>query len=419
LANMDQLQGWFTGEIAKYLVEHGRIPLGWDDELLAGAALPASEVVMSWHGQDGARVALQAIEQGHDVVMSPQESLYFDHYQSDLPDEWPGQPGAITLRQVYDTAVVPQGATNAQAAQVLGVQGQLWTELMPTFANDTHALFPRMAALSELAWSPADAHDWEDFLQRMPAELARYRALGIDYGDGAFAPAFALAATHGSLRVTLSNQTGFGDIRYTTDGSAPSMNSARYAAPLVFPSDSKVTLRAATFAADGFELAALRTKTIDAAATASRDGSQLETCSGQPPLRVAGNRTATGASPVYAIDAGNMCWLWKDAPLDGVARVNLTVGQVAWQFGDERAGAIVRHAASAAGEFEIRVDSCKGPLLTRLPLVRAAGAAHQTTLTADVPMQRDAGNRTLCIVATGDPTRGQWAIANVTLSRTN
>ena len=418
LANMDQLQGWFTGEIAKYLVEHGRTPLGWDDELLAGAALPASEVVMSWHGQDGARVALQAIGQGHDVVMSPQDSLYFDHYQSDLPDEWPGQPGAITLRQVYEALAVPQGATSAQAAHVLGVQGQLWTELMPAFANDTHALFPRMAALSELAWSPADAHDWGDFLQRVPAELARYRSLGIDYGDGAFAPAFALASTHDGMQVALSNQTGFGDIRYTTDGSAPGMDSARYVAPLVFPAGSKVMLRAATFAPDGFELAAPRAKTIDLAATASRSGSQLETCSGQPSLRVAGNRTATGTSPVYAIVPGDMCWLWRNAPLDGVTRIDLTVGQVAWQFGDERAGAIMRPAASAAGEFEIRVDSCKGPLLTMLPLERAAGAAQQTTVTADVPPRRDAG--TLCIVATGDPTQGQWAIANVSLSaRTN
>ena len=416
LANMDQLQGWFTGEIAKYLVAHGRTPLGWDDELLAGTTLPASEVVMSWHGQDGARVALQAIAQGHEVILSPQESLYFDHYQSGLPDEWSGQPGMITLRQVYDTAVVPQGATSAQAARVLGVQGQLWTELMPTFADDMHALFPRMAALSEIAWSPAVSRDWDDFLARMPAEFARYRALGIGYVDAAFAPTFAVVATHGALQATLSNQAGSGDIRYTTDGSAPNVDSDRYVAPLAFPANAKTMLRAATFAPDGFELSAPRAQAIDAAALSTRNGSQLETCSGQPPMRLASHLPASDARPVYAADVGDMCWLWNDAPLDGVGRVSLTVARLAWQFGDERAGATVRPTKSAAGEFEIHVDDCKGAVLATLPLTRAAVAGGHATLTTDVPAQRDAGTRTLCIVATGDPTQGQWAIADVSLS---
>jgi N-acetyl-beta-hexosaminidase len=90
-------------QIAEHLIEHGRTPVGWDDELVAGATLPKSQVVMSWHGDDNERVALTALQQGHDVVMTPQESLYFDHYQSALPDEWAGPPPPATLRQAYDT----------------------------------------------------------------------------------------------------------------------------------------------------------------------------------------------------------------------------------------------------------------------------------------------------------------------------
>src|SRR5215469_9016330 len=206
LANMDQLQGWFTTRVADHLVKHGRRPVGWDDELVVGAQLPASEVVMSWHGSDAEHVALEATAQGHDVVLTPEESLYFDHYQSDLSDEWPGQPPMTTLLQAYDTAVIPSGATDAEAKRVIGVQGCLWTEFMPSFVRDQHALFPRIAALSELGWSAASAHDWNGFLQRLPAELARYRALGIGYADTAFAPAFAVTAGQkGLLRVALSN----------------------------------------------------------------------------------------------------------------------------------------------------------------------------------------------------------------------
>jgi hexosaminidase len=418
LASMDQLQGWFTSQIADHLIQHGRTPVGWDDELLTGATLPASEMVMSWHDDEGERVALEAIRQGHAVALAPQGSLYFDHYQSDLPDEWPGQPPPVTLQQAYETAVVPDGATAAQTRRVIGVQACLWTELMPSFARDQHALFPRLAALSELGWSPARSHDWNGFLQRLTAELARYRSLGIGYADTAFAPAFDVTADRlGALRVALSDQTNFGYIRYTTDGSAPTSASTQYVHPLEFPVEEKVTLRAATFAPDGLELAAPRTQVLDASTLLSRDGNELSSCSNQPEMRVGGNRPARGPRPVYKMEIGNMCWLWPRAPLDRVKRVTLTVERVTWRFGDEASGAIVRPKASAAGELEIHADSCTGPLLATLPLAQAAHAQGQTRLTAQVSTPEPHGVRNVCIVATGDPRDGQWALARVAFSK--
>jgi len=417
LANMDQLQGWFTGRVADYLVKHGRTPVGWDDELVAGVRLPASEVVMSWHGNDEEHVALEATAQGHDVVLTPQESLYFDHYQSDLPDEWPGQPPMATLRDAYDTAVIPKGATAAQARHVIGVQGGLWTELMPSFANDQHAVFPRLAALSELGWSAPSTHDWGGFLQRLPAELARYRALGIGYADTTFAPAFDVsAAGKGMLRVALSNQANFGEIRYTTDGSAPTSTSMQYFSPLEFSERGKVTLRAATFGPGGFELAAPRMQVLDASTLLSRDGSELASCSSQPGMRVAGGLPAQGFRPVYKADIGNMCWLWRGAPLQGIQHVTLTVGRVAWRFGDEAKEAVVRPKTSAAGELEIHADSCTGPLLARLPLPSAVRRDGQDELNAAVSPSKLNDAHDLCVFATGDPRDGQWVLARVALS---
>jgi len=417
LANMDQLQGWFTGRIADRLIAHGRTPVGWDDELLAGAKLPAAEVVMSWHGDDNGRIALQALTQGHDLILAPQESLYVDHYQSGLPDEWPGQPPMVTLRQAYDTAVIPNGATPAEARRVIGVQTCLWTEYMPTFARDQHAIFPRIAALSELGWSPAGARDWNGFLQRLPAELARYRALGIGYSDTAFAPAFSVTAGHkGALRLAISSQTEFGDIRYTTDGAVPTPSSAQYVRPLALSAQRAAMVRAATFAPDGFELAAPRTQVLDASTLLTRDGSELASCSGQPGMRVGGIRPAHGPRPVYEIDAGNMCWQWPHAPLKKVGHVSLTVERITWRFGDEAKDAVVRPRNSAAGEFELRADSCKGPLIATVPLAPAAHAQGQTTLDAKVSTPKPGGVHDLCIVATGDPRDGQWALARVVFS---
>jgi hexosaminidase len=418
LASMDQLQGWFTGRIAAHLVEHGRTPVGWDDELVAGATVPPAEVVMSWHDDDGERVALEAIEQGHDVVLNPQGSLYFDHYQAELPDEAPGQPPVITLRQAYDASVIPHGASAAEARHVIGVQADLWTEFMPTFARDQHALFPRLAALSELGWSPASAHDWPGFLQRLTGELERYRALGIGYADSAFAPAFTVTRDrNGTLAAALANQADFGRIRYTTDGSAPTEASARYVRRLEFPARDEVTLRAATFAPDGFELAAPRTQVVDASTLLRRDGSRLASCTNQPEMRLAGHRPEHGPRPVYQMDVGNMCWLWQRAPLAGSKRISLTVGRVAWRFGDEAAGATVRAKASAAGEFEIHADSCTGPLLATLPLASAAAAEGQTRLDAPISPPTGKGVRNLCLFATGDPRDGPWTLAQVALAR--
>jgi len=418
LTNMDQLQGWFTGRVADYLVKHGRTPVAWDDQVATGVELPAAEVVMSWHGSDGEHVALEATAQGHDVVLTPEESLYFDHYQSDLPDEGPGPPPTATLRQAYGTAVIPNGATAAEAGHVIGVQGALWTEFMPSFAHVQHALFPRIAALSELGWSATSARDWNGFLQRLTAELARYRALGIGYADSAFAPAFDVTAgREGMVRVSLSNQVSFGEIRYTADGSAPTSASTQYVRPLEFPARGKVSLRAATFAPGGADLAAPRTQVLDAATLLSRDGSELASCSSQPGMRVDGNQPAQGPRPVYKVDAGNMCWLWRRAPLAGVERVIVTVGRVAWRFGDEAKGAVVRPMASAAGEFEIHTESCTGPLLATLPLASAVQKGGQNELNAAVssPKLNDPPN--LCIFATGDPRNGQWALARVAFTK--
>jgi hexosaminidase len=412
LANMEQLQGWFTTQVANYLQKHGRTAVGWD-EILHGK-VPASAVVMSWNAPSG---AVEALQQGHDVVMSSSPTLYLDHYQSDLHDEPPGRPDVESLKDVYDYNPVPNGATAAEAQHILGVQANLWAEYMPTFARVQHAVFPRIAALSEIAWSPASTHDWSGFLQRMPAELARYRALGIEYADSALAPAFALSqGTKEAIEVALSNQTDFGTIRYTTDGAAPNAVSTAYSKPLWFPANSTTTLRAATFAPDGFEMAAPRMQVIDAAALLTRNSDQLDTC-GRPliVLRLEDDRPLDGPRPVYRLDIANMCWQWKDAPLERVKRIALTIGNLPWNFAlwKDDSSVVTRPKQTPAGELQVHRDSCDGPLLATLPLAKAAQTKLQTTLTATIPATT--GSHTLCVFATGDPRDGMWAVDKIEL----
>src|SRR5699024_11613847 len=131
-----------------YLAEHGRIMVGWDE--IMHAKLPPSAVVMSWHGVKG---GIEAAALGHDAVLSPSPVLYLDHVQSSAHDQPPGRPPVESLEDIYTFNPAPSQLTPQQAGHILGLQANLWAEYMPTFARDQHAVFPRMAAWAEVAWS--------------------------------------------------------------------------------------------------------------------------------------------------------------------------------------------------------------------------------------------------------------------------
>jgi hexosaminidase len=88
---------------------------------------------------------------------------------------------------VYHFDPLP-GPLAGEQQRVLGLQANLWTEHVRTEERAAYMTWPRAAALAEVGWSPGARLDWPDFLQRLPAEFARLRLLGIHYSDDAFAP---------------------------------------------------------------------------------------------------------------------------------------------------------------------------------------------------------------------------------------
>ena len=176
------LQGYFTHRLGEYLRAHGRRLVGWDEILEGG--VPADATVMSWRGVQGAIAAAAA---GHDAVLSPDPTLYLDSRQGRSPREPPGRGQVETLADVYHFDPLPGPLSGAQQ-HVLGLQANLWTEHVRTEERAAYMTWPRAAALAEVGWSPAARLDWPDFLQRLPAEFARLRLLGIHYSDEVFAP---------------------------------------------------------------------------------------------------------------------------------------------------------------------------------------------------------------------------------------
>jgi hexosaminidase len=111
--------------------------------------------------------------------------LYFDHRQGGGSDEPPGRGQVISLRDVYDFNPLPSGI---DASHILGLQGNVWTEHIRTDERVEYMTFPRAAAVAEVGWAGTEKHDWNDFMRRLPAQFARYQALGLTYSADALHP---------------------------------------------------------------------------------------------------------------------------------------------------------------------------------------------------------------------------------------
>jgi hexosaminidase len=408
VANEAQLQGYFVERMARFLAARGKRVIGWDEILEDD--LPADAIVMSWRGIEG---GTEAARKGHDVVMAPVSHLYLDYLQTDSPDEPPGRPMLIPLRKTYEFEPVPAALTPEQARHILGLQANTWTEHMRTFMRVEHAIFPRIAAVAETGWSPRARKDYADFLSRLPAQLVRYRALGIDYAETPFAVRIDGTRKPGAakLDVVLSNPLQLGDIRYTTDGEAPTPSSPRYGAPLSLDLPAQVQ---ATAFVDGKPLAAATATRFDAASLLHREDEALAMCSQGLMLRLEDDGPLAGPRAIYNADIFNPCWLWRDAPLDGIAAIEVRAGRIPYYFqlaGDE-ANRKFRPAHAAHGELEIRAG-CDGAMLASVPLPAEPGADGFATLSA--PLSTPQATADLCIVFTGDTRPAMWVVDQVTL----
>jgi hexosaminidase len=177
LKNEDELQSWFVCQMGQFLAEHGRRLIGWD-EILEGGLAPCA-MVMSWRGEEGGIAAARA---GHDVIMTPQKWVYFDHYQSECKDKEPLAIGGFTpIEKVYEYEPLPQGLEQSKAKHIRGAQAQLWTEYVPDSAHAEYMIFPRLCALAEVLWSPRDARDCDEFRGRLSVHLQRLNLLGVNY----------------------------------------------------------------------------------------------------------------------------------------------------------------------------------------------------------------------------------------------
>lgn len=413
LKDEEALQSHMLKRLETFLEEHDRKLIGWDEIIEGG--LPPQATVMSWRGIEG---GIEAATHGHDVVMTPGNTLYLDFLQTNLPDEPPGRPKFTSMQKIYAFDPVPEQLQAEQRRHVIGVQANMWTEHTRTWERLQHNLFPRMAALAEIAWTPLQRKDYDDFLVRLPVQLQRYRALGIAYGQTALSVAMQRQDDRAGnqVRVELSNPLGYGDIRYTTDGTAPSAQSPAYRAPLTLPVPTD--LKAAAFF-DGRPVADKASQwSLDAASLLTRTDKTLAQCpqGGRLLLRLEDDNPIDGARANFDVTIFNPCWLWEGAQLQDVASIRVRAGRIPYNFGllrEEEAKRGFRRAVAAHGEFEVR-DGCEGPVLASVPLPEAPDADGFISL--DAPLRpRSRNTADLCMTFSGDTRPRMWVLQQVTL----
>lgn len=175
LTKPGELEGYFIRRIEKFVNAHGKTLVGWSEIREGGLAKNA--VVMDWIGG-----AVESATEGHDVVMTPIKDCYFDHCQSRNQRAEPKSIGGyLPLSEVYSFEPIPTNLPPALAPHILGPQANLWTEYIPNFNHVEYMLFPRLCAMSEVAWSPASARNWVDFRRRLKTQEERFDLLHINY----------------------------------------------------------------------------------------------------------------------------------------------------------------------------------------------------------------------------------------------
>ncbi len=175
--SVSQLQAYYTSRLQKYVESRGRKIIGWD-EILDGN-LSENAVVMSWRPQSGS--AQKALREGLEVIMAPSHNTYFDSYQAPRSTQPKAMARDVPLSKAYDWNPAPDSLSNA--GNVLGVQCCLWTEFIESETHAEYMLYPRLMALAEVAWTPQDRRQYEDFLQRAACQEQVLKTLGYHFFD--------------------------------------------------------------------------------------------------------------------------------------------------------------------------------------------------------------------------------------------
>ena len=237
LKDENELQSYVIHRLESILKAKGKKLIGWDEILEGGLAPDAT--VMSWRGMEG---GIKAAKANHHVIMTPTQHCYLDLWQGE-PSVEPDTYSMCRLSDSYRFNPVPD---SVPAEMVLGGQGNLWSESVPTFRHAEYMTWPRGWALAEVLWSGPAKTDWDEFWPRVEKHFERADIAGINYARSMYNAIITPYKENNECLINLDCELKDSDIYYTFDNTDPDSFSPKYFEPLRIPKNA-TWLRVVTY----------------------------------------------------------------------------------------------------------------------------------------------------------------------------
>lgn len=253
LSKASELQGYLTNKVAEMMKKKNRTLIGWD-EIIQRGKLNDQVVALTWRNLND---TIKATKTGHKSILTPASHMYLDFPEERIPGEVQAATWRppISVEKCYSMPVNDYSETST----VIGVQACLWSdqfihgtalqEIVPLNENRSenyveYLSFPRMLAVSEVAWCKQSKRNYEDFRNRLGAHFARLDNKGCNYRLPTPRIEKEEKTADGKVTFTLACDVPGADIRYTTNGKYPTVHSAKYTGPVTL--DNREDLRAIT-----------------------------------------------------------------------------------------------------------------------------------------------------------------------------
>ena len=236
LKNEEDLQSWFIHQMEAFINKNGKKMMGWDEILEGGLSKTAT---VTWWRTWVPDAPSQVTAQGNDVIFCPGSPMYLSQAEE-----------KTSMRSIYEyDKEMLKGMNAKQKQHVIGVQGNMWCEYIPTRERVLFQYFPRILALSELAWTKPELKDYDLFYSRLPKQFAMLHKLNVPFRTPSLDGVYHVNAftTEGTMAVSCADPLA--TVRYTTDGSFPNKDSQLYNGSVKVDETTHFILR--TFAPNG------------------------------------------------------------------------------------------------------------------------------------------------------------------------
>lgn len=241
LQEASELQGYLVNRVSDMMKAVGRTVVGWE-EIIRRGEVKKTVVALIWRNVSDSIVATKT---GHKAVLTPATELYLDFPEHKIP----GEVQAATWRPPVSVEKSYSMPLNdySESSTVIGVQGCFWTdqfihgtqlqELQPLDENRSeryaeYLIFPRLLAISELAWAKPSKRDYRDFSTRLKQHYARLDSKDCFYRLPQPTIVREERTAQGTYIFTLEPSVPGTKILYTTNGEYPHRHSPEYRAPI-------------------------------------------------------------------------------------------------------------------------------------------------------------------------------------------